>query len=129
VVRQFFIDRDHDPTVFTKYYIWQAYLYLIPLGFAATASQLLTDIAKYSTGRLRPHFIDLCRPELRTTGQVINRFSICQNPYEYVLEYKCANILVGDRYLKDARLSFMSGHSSFVAACFVYLIVSTNPRI
>lgn len=31
--------------------------------FGAAMSQSLTDIAKYSIGRLRPHFLDLCRPD------------------------------------------------------------------
>ncbi|XP_036164428.1 phospholipid phosphatase 1 isoform X4 [Myotis myotis] len=31
--------------------------------FGAAASQSLTDIAKYSIGRLRPHFLDVCDPD------------------------------------------------------------------
>uniref|UniRef100_A0A671T4C3 Phospholipid phosphatase 1 n=1 Tax=Sinocyclocheilus anshuiensis TaxID=1608454 RepID=A0A671T4C3_9TELE len=31
--------------------------------FGAAMSQSLTDIAKYSIGRLRPHFLDVCRPD------------------------------------------------------------------
>jgi len=30
--------------------------------FGAAMSQSLTDIAKYSIGRLRPHFLDVCKP-------------------------------------------------------------------
>lgn len=32
--------------------------------FGAGASQSLTDIAKYSIGRLRPHFLAVCKPAL-----------------------------------------------------------------
>lgn len=31
--------------------------------FGAAMSQSLTDIAKYSIGRLRPHFLDVCKPD------------------------------------------------------------------
>lgn len=31
-------------------------------AFGAAASQSLTDIAKYSIGRLRPHFLAVCQP-------------------------------------------------------------------
>ena len=129
IVNEYFVVR-HSHTepggYHFKWHLWQIYLNVIPLGFAALSSQLVTDVAKYSTGRLRPHFIDLCRPEVANNGQVITRFSICQNPYEYVTEYKCTNFLVGDKLQRDARLSFMSGHSSFVAVCMVYLIVSQH---
>ena len=30
--------------------------------FGAALCQLTTDIAKYSLGRLRPHFLDVCKP-------------------------------------------------------------------
>ena len=108
---------------FWHYYLWQVYVGLVPLAFAATASHLLTDIAKYSVGRLRPHFIDLCRPQL-PDGQVLSRESNCASPYAYVTIYQCVNLTAGSWRLKDAHLSFMSGHSSFAAVCLVYLIVS-----
>ncbi len=31
--------------------------------FGAAMSQSLTDIAKYSIGRLRPHFLNVCKPD------------------------------------------------------------------
>lgn len=34
--------------------------------FGAAMSQSLTDIAKYSIGRLRPHFLDVCRPDWKS---------------------------------------------------------------
>lgn len=32
--------------------------------YGAAVVQLVTDIAKYSVGRLRPNFIDVCQPDL-----------------------------------------------------------------
>ncbi|KAL2092878.1 hypothetical protein ACEWY4_012676 [Coilia grayii] len=34
--------------------------------FGAAVSQSLTDIAKYTVGRLRPHFLDVCKPQWNT---------------------------------------------------------------
>ncbi|MFT7815652.1 phospholipid phosphatase 1 isoform X2 [Arapaima gigas] len=47
--------------------------------FGAAMSQSLTDIAKYSIGRLRPHFLDICRPIWSqincTSGSYIENFT------------------------------------------------------
>ena len=54
--------------------------------FGVAISQLLTDICKYNVGRLRPHFLDLCQPEI-TNPKLIN------NETEYVPAdyYNCYN--------------------------------------
>nr|XP_027209885.1 phospholipid phosphatase 3-like [Penaeus vannamei] len=73
----------------------------IPLCCAT--SQLTTDIAKYSVGRLRPHFIAICKPD----WSKIN----CSEPY--VDPIPCTS---DDAHrMKEARLSFPSGHASFSA--------------
>ncbi|KPP67387.1 hypothetical protein Z043_114031, partial [Scleropages formosus] len=47
--------------------------------FGAAMSQSLTDIAKYSIGRLRPHFLDVCKPVWShincTSGNYIENFT------------------------------------------------------
>lgn len=46
--------------------------------FGAAMSQSLTDIAKYSIGRLRPHFLDVCKPDWKfincSLGDYIEEF-------------------------------------------------------
>lgn len=34
--------------------------------FGCAVSQSFTDIAKVSVGRMRPHFIDVCKPDFST---------------------------------------------------------------
>ena len=34
--------------------------------FGCAVSQSFTDIAKVSVGRMRPHFLDVCRPDFST---------------------------------------------------------------
>lgn len=43
-------------------FIGSCYTTLIPFFFGAAVTQLTTDIAKYSVGRLRPHFLTVCKP-------------------------------------------------------------------
>lgn len=42
-------------------YMQNIYKYVGLLVFGAACSQLTTDIAKYTIGRLRPHFISVCK--------------------------------------------------------------------
>ncbi|KAM7415990.1 hypothetical protein PAMA_018185 [Pampus argenteus] len=85
--------------------------------FGAAASQSLTDIAKYSIGRLRPHFLAVCKP----VWDQIN----CKAG-EYIENFTCT----GDKFLVDeARLSFYSGHSSFSMYCMLFLVLYIHARL
>ncbi|KAH8291400.1 hypothetical protein KR054_011213, partial [Drosophila jambulina] len=90
-------------------------------AFGAVVSQLTTDIAKYSIGRLRPHFMAVCQP-------VMPDGSTCDDPVnagKYIQEFTCRGVGSSDRMLKEMRLSFPSGHSSFTFFAMVYLAVSS----
>lgn len=102
-------------------YIWQIYCHFVWFAFAALTSQVITDISKYSIGRLRPHFLDRCKPML-SDGTIINRTSKCSDPYTYIINYECSGTATM-KEMRDSHLSFMSGHSSFVAVCLIYLVV------
>lgn len=98
-------------------FLWITYNELIVWAFGALASQFCTDIAKYSIGRLRPHFIDVCNPN--------GLEALCPpayHNYHYIDKYDCTNY--DSDKIKDARLSFMSGHSSFAAYSMVFTAVS-----
>lgn len=86
----------------------------------AATSQLLTDIAKYTIGRLRPHFFDLCQPH--------NLKVLCAKPYAYVENFTCSSNAT-DHQLKEMRLSFMSGHSSFSAYTMLYTVLYIHARM
>lgn len=86
----------------------------------AVTSQLLTDIAKYTIGRLRPHFFDICQPR--------DLQKLCMVPYTYVEKFVC-NSNATDRELKEMRLSFMSGHSSFSAYTMMYTVLYLHARV
>ncbi|GMR45609.1 hypothetical protein PMAYCL1PPCAC_15804, partial [Pristionchus mayeri] len=70
----------------------------------------LTQYAKYGAGRLRPHFMDVCKP----VGYK------CATPNDYIVNYTCS----GDNAFRiyETRLSFFSGHSS--TAIYTALIMA-----
>ncbi|XP_037536245.1 phospholipid phosphatase 1-like [Nematolebias whitei] len=85
--------------------------------FGAASSQSLTDIAKYSIGRLRPHFLAVCKP----AWERIN----CEAG-GYIENFTCS----GEEFLEDeARVSFYSGHSSFSMYCMLFLALYLQARM
>ncbi|KAM9306490.1 phospholipid phosphatase 1 isoform 1-T1 [Pholidichthys leucotaenia] len=85
--------------------------------FGAAMSQSLTDIAKYSIGRLRPHFLDVCQPD----WSLIN----C-SAGAYIEDFTCR----GDpTKVNEGRLSFYSGHSSFSMYCMLFLALYLQARL
>ncbi|EPQ12631.1 Lipid phosphate phosphohydrolase 1 [Myotis brandtii] len=85
--------------------------------FGAAASQSLTDIAKYSIGRLRPHFLEVCDPD----WSKIN----CSSD-GYIENYVCRG---NAQKVKEGRLSFYSGHSSFSMYCMLFLALYLQARM
>ncbi|XP_037548276.1 phospholipid phosphatase 1 [Nematolebias whitei] len=85
--------------------------------FGAAMSQSLTDIAKYSIGRLRPHFLYVCQPDWRlincSSGAYIENFTCNGNP----------------KMVNEGRLSFYSGHSSFSMYCMLFLALYLQARL
>ncbi|XP_026107340.1 phospholipid phosphatase 2 [Carassius auratus] len=79
--------------------------------FGACVSQSLTDMAKYTIGRLRPNFMAVCAPE------------VCKG---YVLVINCTGNL---RNVTESRLSFYSGHSSFGMYCMLFLALYVQARM
>ena len=65
--------------------------------FGAALNQGITDISKYSVGRLRPHFLDVCRPNISA--------NVCDShipgTYVYVNNFTCT--LLEDYRLLDSR--------------------------
>ncbi|KAK9532531.1 hypothetical protein VZT92_009911 [Zoarces viviparus] len=85
--------------------------------FGAAMSQSLTDIAKYSIGRLRPHFLDVCRPDWK--------FVNCSSG-AYIEEFTCTG---DEKMANEGRLSFYSGHSSFSMYCMLFLALYLQARL
>jgi len=100
--------------------------------FGVFTVQVVSAVCKVSTGRLRPHFISVCQPNISCGGldtpELMENFTCVGNsqlfPDTAELEHR----------LKEARLSFLSGHASLAwygmvfSAGFLYINSSTRER-
>lgn len=128
--------RRSSPIPDSSYPPWLAvelYRYFGFFALGAGGCLLFTELAKYSIGRLRPHFLTLCSPDYSQEG-------LCRDPqarqyHRYVLEPQdsiCLGLVKGTvtlDQLHEARLSFLSGHASFSFYCATYLIVYLQARL
>lgn len=74
----------------------------------------MVDIAKYTIGRQRPHFFDVCKPNVG--------YKDCLPNHEYITKFECTG---DDQYrIHEAQLSFYSGHSAFSFYAAWYTSVS-----
>ncbi|XP_068175632.1 phospholipid phosphatase 3 isoform X2 [Antennarius striatus] len=83
--------------------------------FGCAISQSFTDIAKVSVGRMRPHFLDVCKPD----------FSTIDCSLGYITNYTCTG---EDSDVQEARKSFFSGHASFSMFTMLYLAFYLQSR-
>lgn len=101
-----------------------AYKYIGVFLFGAPVTVLTTDIAKNVIGRLRPHFFEVCQP-------ILPDGTNCSNPINfnrYIEKFTCSNSETSDGVLKDLRLSFPSGHSSFSIYTMLFTAIYLHKR-
>uniref|UniRef100_A0A3B4VJK6 Phospholipid phosphatase 3 n=1 Tax=Seriola dumerili TaxID=41447 RepID=A0A3B4VJK6_SERDU len=107
--------RIHQQRVGTKSFVGNPYVAALykQMGvflFGCAVSQSFTDIAKVSVGRMRPHFLDVCKPDFSTINCSLG----------YITNYTCAG---NESDVQEARKSFFSGHASFSMFAMLYLAV------
>ncbi|VVC44560.1 Hypothetical protein CINCED_3A021318 [Cinara cedri] len=98
-------------------WLYSVYNNLLWFLFGAACSQLTTDIGKYTIGRLRPHFLYICKPNVECDV----------SKTEYIEDFKCTGFR--EEKYTDSRLSFPSGHSSLSFYCMIYLALYLQARI
>ncbi|KAI6178979.1 PAP2 family protein [Aphelenchoides besseyi] len=80
----------------------------------------LTTAAKYPVGRLRPHFMDVCRPNIG--------YDFCNTTtYIPASAYNCTG--TNKAAILEARLSFFSGHASLSAAAATFAVFYMQDRL
>ncbi|XP_072715360.1 phospholipid phosphatase 1 isoform X2 [Ciconia boyciana] len=111
-----FYNHLHSNSFVRNNYIATIYKAIGTFIFGAAASQSLTDIAKYSIGRLRPHFLAVCQPDWTRINCSLG----------YIENFSCQ----GDKgKINEGRLSFYSGHSSFSMYCMLFLALYLQARM
>lgn len=97
-------------------YFYNVYRVFLPFVFGAVVEHLTTDVGKYSIGRLRPHFLSVCKPD--------------STKYNCASGYITADVCTGDESLiREARLSFPSGHASFSSYSMIFAILYVQARL
>ena len=94
---------------------------------------LLTDIAKYTVGKLRPHFLTLCNPDYNDICFDEDAYYTDDEGEElmdvfyqkFVNETNVCSLENSD-LLREARLSFLSGHASYSFYFATFIIHFTN---
>jgi len=101
-------------------------------AFGGLSTTLLTDLTKYTVGRPRPHFIDVCNPDVVFNNETCGTH---ESPI-YVTEYECRgneklfpDAEKRDDKLKDSRLSFWSGHASLTWFAMFYTAMFLQWRL
>ncbi|EDV97183.1 putative phosphatidate phosphatase [Drosophila grimshawi] len=99
---------------------WPVYNTLRWFLFGHVASSVLKNMGKHTIGRLRPHFFDICRPQLADGGFCTDDAHRQGGVYHTV--YTCVSG-ADTELIFDAHISFPSGHSSmaFYGLVFVAL--------
>ncbi|XP_070562599.1 phospholipid phosphatase 1-like [Ptychodera flava] len=114
-IRSSYFRPRHLNTVSVHPLVYHLYFIIGVFGFGMATTNLLTETIKLMMGRLRPHFIDVCKPNY-------NLFN-CSDGY---IE---ADVCTGDAgQIDEARLSFVSGHSSVAWYCALYLVLYLEVR-
>lgn len=114
----------NNKVIEVKEYIANIY---ISYGFFITGmllNTIVTLIGKKTIGRLRPNFLDVCKPD-------INPYSICgevsNTGKTYLIpevDFKCLGVDKAE--IEESRVSFPSGHSSQSFYTAVFLICYLN---
>lgn len=96
--------------------LWNFFPVLGLFILGAGITHLLTNIPKYSIGRLRPHFFDVCVPD----------WSQLNDTSGYITADICSG--TDQDLIREARLSFPSGHSSMSLYCASVFMLYLNKR-
>lgn len=107
------------------FWLWRVLRVCIVFYFGVVVTHLATNIGKYSIGRLRPHFFDVCKPDWsKLNGTGAGSF---YRPFPYIEEDICTG--QDSALITEARVSFPSGHSSNSVYCMVFLVIYMQKRL
>ncbi|KAK2916738.1 hypothetical protein QQF64_025327 [Cirrhinus molitorella] len=109
----------HSRAFVSNLYVSCLYKELGSFLFGCCVGQSLTNMAKLSVGRLRPHFLSACN----VTYESLNCI-----PGTYISDVTCNNNS-NTKIMEEARKSFFSGHASFAMYTLLYLAFYLQARL
>jgi diacylglycerol diphosphate phosphatase/phosphatidate phosphatase len=97
---------------------------LIGLGYALSTATLFQSLVKIFVGGLRPHFLTVCRPNIPPSTPGIS--TLPKNGLNF---YTADQVCRGDASkIKEAQMSFPSGHACAAFAGFGFLALYWNAK-
>uniref|UniRef100_A0A7E4VVS6 AcidPPc domain-containing protein n=1 Tax=Panagrellus redivivus TaxID=6233 RepID=A0A7E4VVS6_PANRE len=100
-------------------FIVRLYVFLGYFLLGVCFNQLLVDIAKYTIGRHRPHFLDVCKPNVG--------YANCPTDHKYIVDFNCTG--TEKKLVHESQLSFYSGHASFSFYVAFYISLYLRARL
>ena len=113
-----------SPTPLGKWGPWfliELYRILGYFVLGALFTLLTTEMAKFKVGRLRPYFLTVCKPDLSDDTCKDN-----DGFYKFVTDYECTG---NEEEVREARKSFLSGHTSLSFYTATFLVVYIQARL
>jgi len=99
---------------------------LVLYALGAISTLLITEVGKRTIGRLRPHFMEVCNPDFSKFDCFVTIDGVQIPNYIRIEQAGCRG---NPRLIREARVSFPSGHSSFTTYSMLFLIIYLEGRI
>lgn len=107
---------------------WDANNALFGVLYALSNATVFQVIIKWLIGGLRPHFLDVCKPDL-SLAETLAKDKAPYNAAGFTSMYYTREICTGDpQLINDALSSFPSGHTTAAFAGFVFLSLYINGK-
>ena len=104
---------------------WDANNAIFGVLYSLTNSVVFQMTVKWLIGGLRPHFLDVCKPDLSLAKTGKSRY----NAAGYKEMYYTRDVCTGDYWqINDSLTSFPSGHTTAAFAGFVFLSLYMNGK-
>lgn len=109
---------------------WDVNNGIIGLLYSLITAAVFQVFLKWLIGGLRPHFLDVCKPDISLASNAPGVKGAGYNAAGYSGIYYTSEICTGDQNeINDSLESFPSGHSTAAFAGFVYLYLYLNAKL
>jgi len=109
---------------------WDLNNAIIGVLYALITAALFQVFLKWLIGGLRPHFLDVCKPDISLASNQPDQIGAGLNGVGFRQIYYTREICTGDeKEINDSLESFPSGHTTAAFAGFVFLSLYLNAKL